>query len=258
MKEDFTCNRTRELLEAYALGALDEDERRAVEAHLASCPECRREADELLETAHALPLALGAASRARLPSSLKARVFQAIEADGTGVPTARPRSPSRTRLALALGAIAVVAVVSAWNAHLTSALAQERSQRERLAQLVGRQETVLEVVDSPQTRRAFLRPAGTDSPAYGKVFTRPDVRDVVAMAARLKQPRPGRAYRLWLTGPDGTHSAGSMLVNAQGFALLVYKADRRGPAYDEARVVLQRKNAATPAGTTVLVWRSGS
>jgi hypothetical protein len=48
-----------------------------------------------------------------------------------------------------------------------------------------------------------------------------------------------------------------MVVNAQGFALVVFKAERRGPAYDEARVVLQAKDAASPAGTTVLVWRSG-
>jgi hypothetical protein len=37
----------RELLGAYALGVLDPDEVRAVDAHVAQCPDCRRELDEL-------------------------------------------------------------------------------------------------------------------------------------------------------------------------------------------------------------------
>jgi len=161
-------------------------------------------------------------------------------------------------VALALAALAIVTGFSAWNAHLSSALSQERSQRERLARLVGRQEAVLDIVDSPRARRAFLRaPAGTDSRAYGKVFTTPDAPGVVAMAARLDQPSAGKTYRLWLTRAGRTHSPGQMVVNPQGFALLVFRAEHRGPAYDEARVVLQRKDAATPAGTTVLIWRSG-
>jgi hypothetical protein len=160
-------------------------------------------------------------------------------------------------VALALAALAVVAGFSAWNAHLSSALSQERSKRERLAQLVGRQEIVLDIVDSPKARRAFLSPpAGTDSRAYGKIFTVPDLRHVVAMAARLDQPAAGHTYRLWLTSAGRTLSGGRMVVNAQGFALLVFRAQRPGPAYDEARLVLQPKNAATPAGTTVLVWHS--
>ena len=37
----------RERLGAYVLEALDDDERAEVEAHLAGCPECRAEADDL-------------------------------------------------------------------------------------------------------------------------------------------------------------------------------------------------------------------
>lgn len=259
MTEDLRCEQIRDLLEAYALGALEEDEQQAVERHLATCPDCQAEAAELRETAHALPLALGAVSPVRPPTSLKARVLQAVTGDGGT--TVRDRGLARRfwrpRVAVALAALAVVAGFSAWNAQLSSALSQERSMRERLAQLVGRQETVFEVVDSPRARRAVLRPpAGTDSRAYGKIFTAPDLRDVVAMAARLDQPAAGQTYRLWLTSAAGTQSGGRMVVNAQGFALLVLKVHRAGPAYDEARVVLQPKDAATPAGTTVLVWRS--
>lgn len=257
MRDDLTCSENRELLEAYAVGALEEEVQGAVERHLAACPDCQLVAADLREAAHALPLALAAASPVRLPSSLKGRVLQAVAGNGGTTRKTGARRFWRPRVAVALATLAVVGGFSAWNAHLSSALSQEQSMRERLAQLVGRQETVLDIVDSPRARRAVLQPpAGADSRAYGKVFTTPDLRDVVAMAARLDQPPTGRAYRLWLTEADRTHSPGRLVVNAQGFALLVFKAERPGPAYDEARVVLQRDHAKTPAGTTVLVWRS--
>jgi hypothetical protein len=254
MKENLRCEQIRELLEAHALGALEAEERQAVEDHLETCLDCRAEAAELREMVHALPLALGEASPVRPPTPLKARVFQAVA--GNSDATMRKRGRAR-RVALAIAAVAIVAGFSAWNAHLSSALSQERSMRERLAELVGRQETVLDVVDSPKAKRAFLRPpAGAHSDAYGKIFTAPDLPDVVAMAARLEHLPAGQTYRLWLTSGRRTRSAGRMVVDAKGFALLVLRARRPGPVYEQARVVLQPRDAATPAGTTVLVWRS--
>ena len=44
------CEQIRDLLEAYAVGTLDEDQRAAVEAHLADCAACQRMADELIAT----------------------------------------------------------------------------------------------------------------------------------------------------------------------------------------------------------------
>src|ERR671911_72022 len=73
------CQTTREMLEAYALGALEDDERRAVERHLQTCTECRPLAAELVETAHKLPLAVGAASPLRPPEALKARLVRELE-----------------------------------------------------------------------------------------------------------------------------------------------------------------------------------
>jgi len=50
-----------EQVAAYALDALDEDERRAYEAHLSGCARCRADLAGLTETAGALGLAAGAA-----------------------------------------------------------------------------------------------------------------------------------------------------------------------------------------------------
>lgn len=263
--DERVCAEIREQLEAYAVGALDELERKRVDEHLAECPSCRRLADELLEVAHALPAALAAASRLPLPDLAKQRVLRAIEAETSaarGKPPVRTRPSSRRtsppwlrpRAAGVFVTVAVAIVSLAWNAHLSSALSQERSLRTRLAEVVGRQEVVLDVVDSKRTKRTFLLPPeGSRSRAYGKLFTRPDSRFVVAMAARLPQPPAGRTYHLWLAQAGQTRLAGEMIVT-KGFTLLVLKATRPGPVYDAARITLQPKGPGPEAATPVLTF----
>jgi hypothetical protein len=51
------CRDWRQLLGAYALGALSAEERAGLEAHLDGCPECRAEAEALGSVARLLPLA---------------------------------------------------------------------------------------------------------------------------------------------------------------------------------------------------------
>jgi anti-sigma-K factor RskA len=262
-----TCARIRQLLEPYVVDALDETQRREVAAHLEQCADCRRLAVELADVVHSLPAAVAAASPLELPSSLKDRLLRSPEVtrrrtgapaspDGSaGAPRRLPRW-LRLRTALAVATLALIALFVAWNARLDDALSQKQSLRARLSNVIGNQEIVFEVVDSRKTVKAFLRPPeGTTSTAYGKVFTRPDLPYVVAMANRLPQPPPGRAYHLWLTSEGRTRLAGVLGVNTQGFAVLVLKAGRPGPVYEQASVILQPKGSRQPRGSAALVWR---
>src|SRR5687767_15977485 len=85
-------------LEAYTLGALEADERHAIERHLASCTDCRRLADDLTATADLLPLALAAASPLRPPTDLKDRVLRAAQGSAMVIPetgsSTRPNATS--------------------------------------------------------------------------------------------------------------------------------------------------------------------
>jgi anti-sigma factor RsiW len=136
---DDSCGWVRERLHAYALGALDEDERRRVEAHLDRCDECRQLAAELEEAANALPVALAQASPLRPPMSLRDRLVAEVGR--------RPRAPRRRwwrpRAALALAAVALAALLVTWNVRLENALSQQRSLRARIADLKGEQERIL-------------------------------------------------------------------------------------------------------------------
>ncbi|ROQ59369.1 putative zinc finger protein [Streptomyces sp. 840.1] len=61
---------------AYALDALQERERTAVEAHCAGCPPCLRECEEFRATA----ARLGMASTTIPPAALKGRVLDIVRA----------------------------------------------------------------------------------------------------------------------------------------------------------------------------------
>jgi anti-sigma factor RsiW len=276
-------SRAKDLLEAYALGVLEADERHAVERHLASCTECRRLAADLAATADLLPLAIAAASPLRPPADLKDRVLRAAHhsprgATATGVsahPSAASAEPSpggvtssavdrwrivpgragRWRIVAAAALLVVLTLSLLWGARLSEALDQERAMRASVAAHFSRQqEIVLEVVDADEATRVILRSPNPDSRAYGKLFTRPDLPHVVAMAARLPVPPQGQTYHLWLTSEGRTFLAGVLPVNEQGFGLLTFDADHDGPVYEAARLTLQAAGAEAPGGETVLAW----
>lgn len=283
------CHEIRELLEAYVLGALDDEEETRVESHLAACPECRQLANEAADVANQLPQALTEASSLRVPPAVKVRLLETLrksetapaQSDGSSTPD-RQRAASvdavspeagrpayvkwrsriarwlpqwRPRTVIAVAALILLAISVVWNVRLIGVLAQERAQLAEYADLIGQQEIVLEVVDSNQTTRRVLLPPEDGSRAYGKVFTRPDMPHVVAMAARLPQPPEGQAYHLWVTRAGRTRLAGTMNVNDEGFGLLVWDVDRDGPDYESARLTLQPEGSTEPAGAPVLVWQ---
>jgi hypothetical protein len=231
-----------ELLEAHALGVLEPAEQSAVERHLAGCDECSRLASEYARVAEALPGALAAAAPSRPDSPLRARLVRRL---------GRPRRALRVSMIAAVLASAVTIAVFAWAVRLDQTLASERA---IYAQLAGQQEIVFEVVDSPKTMKRVLRPPVSGSTAYGKVFTRPDLPFVVAMAGRLPTPPSGLQYHLWLERDDGMILAGTLPISGQGFGALVYTDDRNGPTFRSAMITLQPMGATAAEGVPALIW----
>jgi anti-sigma-K factor RskA len=110
---------------AYVLGAMAQDEREEFEGHLATCPTCREEVDELRPAAQALPMA----SPPMLPpTSLKDRIMAEVEREAALLAQAGPaadrpaaaaapprrrwfRSPGLWRLAPVAAALLIVGVL---------------------------------------------------------------------------------------------------------------------------------------------------
>jgi anti-sigma-K factor RskA len=74
---------------AYVLGALDDAERAAFEEHLAGCPACREEVDDLLPAVRALPVSVDPVDP---PPALKARIMAEVEREASLLAAAGPEA----------------------------------------------------------------------------------------------------------------------------------------------------------------------
>ncbi|MFF9136698.1 zf-HC2 domain-containing protein [Streptomyces albogriseolus] len=94
------CDEIREWLGAYVIGALEPGEDAPVRAHLAHCPACRSERDDLADVVRllrdALPLPAGAHD-ARPPRSQPLDQEESREGDGRGQSGATGQRPTRRR-----------------------------------------------------------------------------------------------------------------------------------------------------------------
>ncbi|HYM28874.1 MAG TPA: zf-HC2 domain-containing protein, partial [Steroidobacteraceae bacterium] len=104
------CAGARDDIDAYAIGALDTEETRALEGHIAACATCARLVEEARAEA-TLALSLSAPAASSSPA-LKARVM-ASAAVLRELPVPRTRQ-ARWWYAGAAGLVAAIASVSAW------------------------------------------------------------------------------------------------------------------------------------------------
>ncbi|MFB7176253.1 anti-sigma factor [Streptomyces sp. NPDC056257] len=190
-----------DLAAAYALNALDTDEREEFAAHLPACETCRQDAADFEATA----ARLAAAAAHTPPASMKQRTMASV--DGVRqlpprVPTASPRSFRGTlrrkavplALAASLAAAASFAGLAAWQNQ------QNRQLEQRARQSEQRLDTVGSVLAAPDARTVHGR-AGNG--ALTTVVASDRQNKAVFTATGLPAPATGRTYQLWLDH-DGT------------------------------------------------------
>ena len=115
-----------DLLGAYALHALDPQEEAVVDAHLAECPACRQEADDLSEVVPAL--AILAWRRESAPEGLRDRILERAAArPPPGMLSRRRRWPKLAALAAAALVVAIFATVGVLRRGGSSGIPQGRT-----------------------------------------------------------------------------------------------------------------------------------
>jgi len=115
-----------ELTAAYALDALDAEEAREYERHLASCEQCREELAQLSDGAAAL--AFGADAPAP-PDALRERILDQARSERTNVVPLRPRWTRTAKTATGIAAAAAAALAISTGSLLHS-LNSEQDARE--------------------------------------------------------------------------------------------------------------------------------
>jgi anti-sigma-K factor RskA len=193
-----------DLKEAYALGALSEEERREVEDYLGMHPELRAEVDDLRSVANLLALA----PQEYEPSpELRRNLLNRISSSSQGVTLAAEPSPRRAGLWRLFGpgglaAAAVLALVTVgmfvWNAAL-----QEENQTLQ-GELQGQRTHALEGTGAAQGVR-------------GEVVRLGDERAML-VAENLPSPPEGETYETWILREDVPEPAGLFEPDAAGVA----------------------------------------
>lgn len=192
---DMTHEEANELLGAYALGAMPQEEVAAMRAHILTCEECMRDADALTGAAAAFGLSAGTAP---LPAGFSERILETARAER---PQAAPASPRRRSwIPLLTTAVAVIVAIVATTAMITARSQLAREQRLLTAILHG------EGFDLTGTSGAVAKIVATRD---GSMFA----------ATGLQEAPAGHDYQLWLIQDGEPTSAGTFDVS-EGIAIV--------------------------------------
>ncbi|MDX1511362.1 MAG: anti-sigma factor [Nitriliruptorales bacterium] len=210
---------------AYALDALEPDERQQFERHLAACESCQQEVRELQATA--ATLAVGSSEEP--PQGLKQAVMDEIDQTRQDRPIApladlAQHRARRGRVAVlsqrlvgAAAAVLAVAVVAlgATVASLNDRLDQVEARSEQLQALVAAGDTQTLAMDGPDGARAH-------------VLVSPSAGQAVVFGSGMAPAPDGKDYELWFVLEDAFVPAGLLTVDADGTVAHSVQGDLAG------------------------------
>ena len=195
----------RELIEAYALGALDAEERAAFEAHLATgCSDC---ADALKE-ARWLVSQLGYLAPEAKPSELlKGRLMRTVREEAeaaTGRASAKPKAVIPFWMWAGVAALLVVTVYSAWDARRlqkdieetnkrATAIVQQRAALQAELALAKREARIM---TDPKSKKFMLPAKDTQMPQLEAMW-HPEL-GICVMGDKMPMPSANHVFQLWL------------------------------------------------------------
>jgi len=193
-----------ENIPAYALGALDADESRSLEAHLQICPSCRAEFDSYRQVGDNLLLAtppqpppaeLRTRLQARLPSAQKTtrrRFTWSLSQFGLG-------QISLGQLGLA-AAIVLLLVLNIFSFLQVRSL---QSKQEQLARHLETSQTALAMLTYPDTQTLSLEGTGV----VGTLLLDKDRNVALLTVWHLPHLQADQTYQIWLIDPQGARTS---------------------------------------------------
>jgi anti-sigma-K factor RskA len=200
---------------AYAVHALEDDERELFELHLGECDACTAEVAELQATA----ARLGTAAAEPVPSGLGPAVLARIDTVRQDAPPqvrAGPVTTDRWYRQLLAPAAAVLAIAVLG---LTAVIA---NMNQRIDALEARTDRVTDVVAAADVVTVPLPPY---QGASARLVWSPGRGEGVLLADGMPETPEGRVYELWLIGDDGPRPAGLFRADDRGRVAHVVTGD---------------------------------
>ncbi len=193
----------RELVEAYAIGVLDAEERATFEAHLATgCDDCAK----ALKEARWLVSQLGYLAPEAKPSELlKDRLMRSVRGEAKAASVlAKPKAAIPFWMWAGVAAMLVVTVYSAWDARRlqrdieetnkrASAILQQREALQAELALVKREARIM---TDPKSKK-FMMPAKDVHMPQLEAMWHPEL-GICVMGDKIPMPSANHVFQLWL------------------------------------------------------------
>jgi len=206
-------------LALYALGALEDNERKSLENHLLECASCRRELEKFRGDTALLALSTAGP---KPPARARQRLVTAIARE--------PRREARRSKpwwalvpSLAAAALAAIAVFfwmqnSRLQRDVSSLQARTAQQRDELR----RAHDIVATLTATDAMTVTLVASKTPPQPQGKVMYVKDRGSLIFLASNMPMPPSQKAYELWLIPMKGAPMpAGMFKPNAGGSAMVI-------------------------------------
>jgi anti-sigma factor RsiW len=221
-----------DLVAAYALDALDDDERARFERHLAECEQCSADLAELQGAVSALAYA---AEGPEPPASLRGQIVDAARSEPRAEVIRLPRRWAMPAVAAAAVAAASVAIgLGIWASSLSHSLDRERSAKsayEQAARLLAA---------NPRAKAL--------TGARGSLLIAADGRAAIVVCG-LNEAPTGRAYEAWVVSGQTPRRAG---LFEGGTGCRPVLLTRSVPPQSTVAVTLERKGGVDKPTTPIL------
>jgi len=191
----------RENLTAYALGALDAEDVRALDRHLESCQECQRELADYLAVSEGLLAALPPQAP---PPDLKRQLSAHLQ---------RTDKPARTRPAWSLpkvsfqqfAAVTAFIVLLGLNLFSTLQVRNLQQQQAELAQRLNAEQDAVAMLAYPETQKLPVSEG-----VAGSLLIDPYKNTAILFTWNLPELKEGEIYQIWLIDSQGNRISGGL------------------------------------------------
>jgi anti-sigma-K factor RskA len=259
------CGQFRELIEAYALGVLDAEERTAFEAHLATgCKDCA----QAVEEARWLVNQLAYLAPSAAPSDmLKARLMQTVRAEARAAQgSVGPKASIPFWMWAGVAALLVLTVYSAWDARrlqkeiqtVNQRAAAEFKQREQLQQELAVAKRAAHILTDANSKKFAMWPHDTQMPKLEAMW-HPEL-GICVMGQKVPMPASNHALQLWLIPKaPGSKPMPSLTFwpDAEGKLVLMVENPPDVMADTKALAITEEPAGGSPQPTSAPMWVGG-
>ena len=266
-----------ELLSAYALDALEEDEAAQAEAHLEVCPGCRQ---VLAELQHAAALLGQSVDPQTPPVSLLAQVMAALDRVSGPAPAPAPALATATapsgsnirliRLALPLAASVAVALFAISlvvnlrvsnqvdrlerdNSALSDRLAQSSTEDSRIQETLTQVQVASYLMAAPGTQTVSLHPMRGAIASQGVLLVSSDGNRAILMVTDMEQRGPASVYQVWLIRNGQLVGAGEVQVNSAGWGSAFLRPPESVFQFDRVALTVDEEAGSVASSDEIVI-----